>query len=105
VRRRPATFTRTPSSTPSDDPPEGALSDNTQLVTWVFQVTCVADGPGGAQVMQRRTRTALHSFVPVVAGVTTTRIELSEGSGVTRDDAVQPPLFYTTDRFSGKTSA
>jgi len=87
-----------------DELSEGVLNNPTQAVTWAWQVTCVSDGPDGAQVMQHLARTALHGHIPVVTGLGTTPIELADGSGILRDDDVQPPLFYTTDRFIALTS-
>jgi hypothetical protein len=92
----------------TDESSEGALNDPTQIVVWAWQVTCVSDGAAGAQWMQHKVRQALHGHIPVVAGVGTTPIELSFGSGITRDtggsDDVSPPLFYSTDRFIAYTS-
>lgn len=87
-----------------DEDSEGALNDPTQAVTWAFQVTCIADGAAGAQWMQKKVRDALHGHSPTVAGVGTTPIHLADGSGITRDDAISPPLFYSTDRFTALTS-
>lgn len=87
-----------------DDSSEGALNDPTQAVTWAFQVTCVSNGAAGAQWMQKEVRDALHGHIPTVAGVGTTPIHLADGSGITRDDAISPPLFYSTDRFTALTS-
>lgn len=87
-----------------DESSEGALNDPTQIVTWAWQVTCVSDGAAGAQWMQQKVRAALHGFTPTVAGLGTTPIELMNGSGITRDDAISPPLFYSTDRFTAYTS-
>lgn len=87
-----------------DDSSEGALNDPTQAVTWAFQVTCVSNGAAGAQWMQKEVRDALHGHIPVVTGLGTTPIHLADGSGITRDDAISPPLFYSTDRFTALTS-
>lgn len=88
-----------------DDRNEGALNNPSEVVVWAWQVTCVSDKVAGTQWMQTKARTALHGFTPTVAGLGTTPIELSDGSGVTRDDSLQPPLFYSTDRFVAFTSA
>jgi hypothetical protein len=87
-----------------DESQEGSLNNPTQAVTWSWQVTCVSNGAAGAQWMQQKVRTALHGFTPTVAGLGTTPIELVDGSGVTRDDSISPPLFYSTDRFIDLTS-
>lgn len=87
-----------------DESSEGALSDPTQIVTWAWQVTCVSNGAAGAQWMQQKVRAALHGFTPTVAGLGTTPIELVNGSGITRDDSLSPPLFYSTDRFTAYSS-
>lgn len=89
-----------------DESSEGALSDPSQIVTWAWQVTCVAAGAAGAQWLQQKVRTALHGFTPTVAGLGATPIELADGSGITRDDGLSgnPTLFYSTDRFVAYTS-
>ena len=89
-----------------DESSEGSLPDPTQAVTYSWQVTCVSDSAAGAQWMQTKTRTALNGFTPTVAGEGTTPIELADGSGITRDDALSgnPTLFYSTDRFIALTS-
>lgn len=88
----------------SDESSEGALSDPTQIVVWSWQVTCVSNGATGAHWLQREVREVLHGHIPVVTGLGTTPIHLADGSGLTRDDAVQPPLWYSTDRFTAYTS-
>lgn len=88
----------------ADESSEGSISDPTQVVEWAFQVTCVAPGATGAHWLQREVREVLHGHIPVVAGVGTTPIELADGSGLTRDDAADPVLFYSTDRFTAYTS-
>ena len=88
-----------------DDATEGSLSDSLQAVWWSWQVTCVSNSAAGAQWMQYKVRQALQGYIPTVAGWGTTRIELVDGSGIARDDAVQPPLFYSTDRFTSLASA
>lgn len=87
-----------------DERTEGPLDDPTQVTVREFQVTCVSNGVDGAMVMQRLARSALHGHIPTVAGVGTTPIELVAGSGITRDDSVQPPLWYSTDIFNAYTS-
>lgn len=87
-----------------DEATEGSLNDPTQAVTWAFQVTCVANGAQGAQWLQTKVREVLHGHAPVVTGIGTTPIHLADGSGLTRDDDVNPPLFYSTDRFTALTS-
>lgn len=88
----------------NDDETDGSLSDPTQAVWWLWQVTAVSDSGAGAQLMQYRVRQALQGFIPTVAGVGTTPIELADGSGLDRDDRVQPTLFFTTDRYTALTS-
>lgn len=88
----------------ADESSEGALSNPTQILTWAWQVTAVSNKAEAVQWMQHKVRVALHGFTPTVAGLGTTPIEMVDGSGVTRDDGVQPPLFYTTDRFTAYTS-
>lgn len=87
-----------------DESSEGGLNDPTQIVVWAWQVTAVSDTAGGAQWMQRKTREALHGHIPTVAGLGTTPIELSDGSGITRDEAAGETLFYSTDRFTAYAS-
>lgn len=78
---------------------QGSLTDPNQITVARFQVTCIGDTLEEALWMQHKSRTALIDFVPVVSGVSTTPIELDEGSGALRDDDRTPPVFYTTDRF------
>lgn len=79
---------------------EGGLTDPNQITIARFQVTCVGGDMAEAQWMQHKTREALLDWVPQVAGVTATPIELDDGSGVLRDDdRPGDPVFYTTDRF------
>lgn len=87
-----------------DESSEGSLADPTQAVTWSWQVTCVSNGAAGAQWMQQKVRVALHGHTPTVTGLGTTPIELVDGSAITRDDSLSPPLFYSTDRFIALTS-
>lgn len=88
----------------TDESSEGGLSDPTQIVVWAFQVTCVAPGATGAHWLQREVREVLHGHTPVVAGLAANPIELADGSGISRDDAADPVLFYSTDRFTSFTS-
>lgn len=87
-----------------DESSEGSLNNPTQAVTWAWQVTSVSNGAAGAQWMQQKVRAALHGFTPTVAGLGTTPIELVDGSAITRDDSLSPPLFYAVDRFIELTS-
>ena len=88
----------------NDENTEGSLNDPTQAVWWAFQITTVSNGAQGALWMQVKCREALHGHIPAVTGVGTTPIHLTDGSGLLRDDDVQPPLFYTTDRYTALTS-
>lgn len=87
-----------------DERTEGGLNNPTQVVVWEWQVTCVSDSGAGAQWIQHKVRVALQGHIPVVTGVGTTPIELSNGSGVTRQDTPPPTLFYSTDRFTAYAS-
>lgn len=87
-----------------DESSEGSLVNPTQAVTWAWQVTSVSNGAAGAQWMQQKVRAALHGFTPTVSGLGTTPIELVDGSAITRDDSLSPPLFYAIDRFIELTS-
>lgn len=89
-----------------DERTEGSLSDALQIVVWAFQVTCVGSGMFQATWMQHKVRTALIGWTPTVTGVGTTPIELLNGSGITRDDALSgnPTFFYSTDLFQIYTS-
>lgn len=87
-----------------DESSEGSLANPTQVVTWAFQVTSVSNGAAGAQWMQQKVRAALHGHIPTVSGLGTTPIELVDGSAITRDDSLSPPLFYAIDRFIELTS-
>lgn len=92
---------------PSDDErTEGSLSDPLQIVVWAFQVTAVGTGMFQTAWFQRAVRAALIGWKPTVTGVGTTPIELLNGSGITRDDALSgnPTFFYSTDLFTVYTS-
>lgn len=89
----------------TDESTEGSLDDPTQIVVWAFQVTCVARSASGALWLQREVRDVLHGHTPVVAGISANPIELDLGSGISRDDAADPVLFFSTDRFVSFTSA
>lgn len=78
----------------------GALTDRTQIVWARFQVTCVGADPDEAQWMQQKARAALLGWAPTVTGENPTAVTLDRGAGITRDDDLQPPQFYTTDRFA-----
>ena len=88
----------------SDEPPEGPLDDPTEVVGDAFQVTCVGSSRRQAQWMQQKVRAALLGWTPTVAGVGTFPIQPLTGSGVDRDTAVSPPVFFTTDRFIARLS-
>ena len=83
---------------------DGSLADPHSIDIWLFQVTCVGGSTSHAQVMQRLARAALLGWAPTVAGLDTTPIRIASGSGILRDDSVQPSLFYSTDRFEIFTS-
>lgn len=78
---------------------EGGLSDPTQVNVWGFQVTGVGKTMDETTWMQHKIRVALLGWLPTVAGLGTTQIDLENGSGILRDDDVMPALFYSTDRF------
>lgn len=83
----------------TDEPGEGPLDDPHQVANPAFQVTCVGDTREQAQWMQKEVRDALLGWSPTVAGFGTFPVHLLEGSGVLRNDAVQPPDFSSSDRF------
>lgn len=89
----------------SDESAEGSLSNPVEIAVWAWQVTCVGSTLDQAQWMQHKVRVALLGWTPTVAGLGTTPVNLLDGAGVTRDDDIQPPLFYSTDRFLAYTSA
>ena len=83
---------------------EGSLSDPNIIDEFTFQLTCVGGTMAHAQWMQHSARAAVLGWAPTVAGFTPTPIRLVLGSGIARDDDVQPPVFYSTDRFECFTS-
>lgn len=89
----------------SDEAKDGSLSNPVEIAVWAWQVTCVGSTMDQAQWMQHKVRQALLGWTPTVAGLGTTPVDLLDGAGVTRDDSIQPPLFYSTDRFHAYTSA
>jgi hypothetical protein len=78
---------------------EGTLGDPLDTDMWTFQVTCIGGSAAHAQAMQHAARSALVGWSPTVTGFGTSRVRLVAGSGISRDDDVQPPAFYSTDRF------
>lgn len=83
---------------------DGSLEDPHQIDVWTFQVTCVGGTAAHCQAMQHAARSALVGWAPTVAGLGTTKTRLVLGSGISRDDDVQPPAFFSTDRFEIFTS-
>lgn len=83
---------------------EGSLSDPHIIDEFTFQLTCVGGTMAHAQWMQHASRAAVLGWSPTVAGLGTTPIRLTLGSGIARDDDIQPPVFYSTDRFECFTS-
>lgn len=82
----------------------GPLNDPTQVSVYQWQVTCVGQTMEQAQWMQHKVRSVLLGWIPTVSGIGTTPVDLAAGSGVTRDDDVSPPQFYTTDSYRLYTS-
>ncbi len=83
---------------------EGSIGDPHQIDVYLFQVTSVGGSAAHAQAMQHAVRAALVGWAPTVTGRATTKIRLADGSGIARDDGVQPPAFFSTDRYEIFTS-
>lgn len=83
------------------DNPEtlGNLTDAHESTFFAWQVTSVGADANEAQWMQQKVRAALLGWQPTVSGITCGFVERDGGTGVTRDDDLQPPLFYAVDRF------
>ena len=76
------------------------LGDDQQTAELEYQVTSVGSTARSARWMSVQVRTALSGWTPTVEGVGFGPMSSYNGPGsVTRDDGVQPPLFYAVDRF------
>ena len=84
---------------PTDDPNMGTLGDQSEIAVYEFQVTCGAGTPQAAEWMQTQVRTAILGWTPTVAGRSFNPIAKAGGQGTSRDDDVQPPVFFTVDVF------
>lgn len=82
-----------------DQDSDGSLTDPDSDVWWEFQVTGIGADLDEAQWMQNKIREAMLGWTPTVSGLSLSPVELTQGSGVLRDDDVKEPLFYSTDRF------
>jgi hypothetical protein len=78
---------------------DGALGDDTQWQFLQYQVTVVGGVRAQAENGQKKVRDRLVGWTPTVAGVGFEPMQLFDRSGVERDDDVNPPVFFTTDRF------
>lgn len=74
----------------------GSLTDPRQWMFHEFEVVVVAATRDHAEHGQEVVRGLLEQWVPDMVGHP---FELSQGSGVDRDDSVKPAIFYTADRF------
>lgn len=88
----------------TDEPHDGPLNDPTQVTDDAFQVTAVGGSRRQAQWMQQAVREALLGWTPTVTGFGTYPVQLLTGSGLERNTAVEPPVFFTTDRFTARLS-
>lgn len=88
----------------SDAPGEGPLNDPTQVLDDAFQVTSVGVSRQQAQWMQQKVRAALLGWTPTISGVGTFPVQPLSSSGVDRDTAISPPVYFTTDRFTARLS-
>lgn len=77
----------------------GSLSNERQWAFRHFQVTVVGGTRGQTETGQQTVRDQLSGWVPTVSGVVCGPVELDDPAGVDRDDDVEPPLFFSTDRF------
>ena len=87
-----------------DEATDGTLDNPDSDVWWIFEVESVGGRRDQAQVGQAKTRSALLGWRPAPTGLAAGLVELETGSGVGRDDDVNPPLFSTGDRFRVFTS-
>jgi hypothetical protein len=80
---------------------DGSLADPHQVAVYTFQLTAVGQTMEQAQWMQHKGRVSLLGWIPTVAGIGSTPVQLDDpgGGGVTRDDDVSPPQFYAVDRY------
>ena len=80
--------------------PDGPVDDPEADTEYVYQLTCVGRDRQGAQVMRDQCRATLTRESLTVSGTEIAAVWWDSGSGdVTRDDDLDPPLFYCTDRF------
>jgi len=67
---------------------------------WVRFVVHVYGGTRQqAQWGQYEVRQALVGWRPAIIGCTCSRVELSQGAGIDRDDTLRPPLYWCDDEF------
>lgn len=77
----------------------GTLGDPQQSTELEFQVTSVSDTARSARWMANEARIALSGWAPTATGMTLGKVSLQAGSPTIRDDGVQPPVFYSVDRY------
>lgn len=75
----------------------GSLEDPNADAELIYQSTCVGKSREQAEWVADKTLLLLSGFS--VTGRVVTQIELEDFGGVSRDDDVQPPLWYGTPRF------
>jgi len=80
--------------------PDAALDDNYRAPHLTYQVTSVGQDRRAAQVGADLAATCLTDGTPLgIPGWSTERIRHDSSAGVTRDEDVNPPLYYAIDRY------
>lgn len=82
---------------------DGPLGRPREVVTTVFQVTCVGATRQQTDFLRDRVRDALFSKTFSVPDHTVLNVTLDMPIATIRDDDFQPPTYYSADRFRIKT--
>lgn len=78
---------------------ESSLADPHDLTVFEWLVISIAGSSEQSLWMLQKVRVALLGWQPVVSGVTCNFVLRDGGSGVNRNDAIQPPEFSASDRY------
>lgn len=83
-----------------DENTEGTLGDPTAHTVWTIQVTSIGETATQAAWMNDATVAALEGYSPTTTAATCQRLWLDTKGPITRDDSLQPPLFYAIAVFT-----
>lgn len=83
---------------------DGAIDYGQEDATKFVQLTCVGATVAQAEWASDVARVALLSTAPTVTGRSVALVVIDQLGSCTRDDAIQPPLWYVADRYSVTTT-